>query len=369
MQTGGAGPSAGGGLGRLIGPNGRYRTVRVLGEGNFGVAHAAEDTLNPGHMVAIKYLKRGKKIDKNVEREILNHRSLCHPNVIQFREVFLTDTHLAIVMEYAAGGELFDAIAEKGMFAEPVARYFFQQLVCGLEHCHKRGICHRDLKLENTLLDSKGETSAPRVKICDFGYSKSAHMDSKPKSTVGTPAYIAPEVLRRQEAKYSGEQADVWSCGVVLYVMLFGRYPFEDPNQPRNYALTIDKIARVDYSFPPDVPISHECMDLILRIFVSDPSVRITLLQIRSHPWFIQNLPRELVELDNLPMQPQHLQRDEETRAIVQEATKVPSSVAAAATASQPPSQRDPLYSMSIGSLASLPSLSDEMGLGSMNMS
>jgi serine/threonine-protein kinase SRK2 len=97
-------------------------------------------------------------------------------------------------------------------------------------------VCHRDLKLENTLLDGD-ESTAPCVKICDFGYSKSSVLHSRPKSTVGTPAYIAPEVLLKKE--YDGKIADVWSCGVTLYVMLVGTYPFEDPEDPQNIKLTI----------------------------------------------------------------------------------------------------------------------------------
>lgn len=105
-----------------------------------------------------------------MEREIINHRQLSgHPNIIRFREVFLTSTHLGIVMEYAAGGELFDRIVKAGRFAEDEARYFFQQLISGVAWCHREGVCHRDLKLENTLLDGR---PAPRLKICDFGYSK-----------------------------------------------------------------------------------------------------------------------------------------------------------------------------------------------------
>jgi serine/threonine protein kinase len=169
-----------------------------------------------------------------VFREIVNHRSLRHPNIIRFKEVVLTPTHLAIVMEYAAGGELFERICEAGRFHEDEARYFFQQLVCGVSFCHAMNICHRDLKLENTLLDG---SPAPRLKICDFGYSKSSVLHSRPKSTVGTPAYIAPEVLSRRE--YDGKHADVWSCGVTLYVMLVGAYPFEDPKDPKNFRKTI----------------------------------------------------------------------------------------------------------------------------------
>jgi serine/threonine-protein kinase SRK2 len=137
-------------------------------------------------------------------------------------------------MEYAAGGELFERICEAGRFHEDEARYFFQQLVCGVSFCHAMNICHRDLKLENTLLDG---SPAPRLKICDFGYSKSSVLHSRPKSTVGTPAYIAPEVLSRRE--YDGKHADVWSCGVTLYVMLVGAYPFEDPKDPKNFRKTI----------------------------------------------------------------------------------------------------------------------------------
>ncbi|CAH9118485.1 unnamed protein product [Cuscuta europaea] len=164
----------------------------------------------------------------------MNHRSLKHPNIVRFKEVLLTPTHLAIVMEYAAGGELFHRICSVGRFNEDEARFFFQQLISGVSYCHSMQICHRDLKLENTLLDG---STAPRVKICDFGYSKSEVFHSQPKSTVGTPAYVAPEVLTRKE--YDGKLADIWSCGVTLYVMLTGAYPFEDPSDPKNFRKTI----------------------------------------------------------------------------------------------------------------------------------
>ncbi|XP_057976891.1 serine/threonine-protein kinase SAPK3-like [Malania oleifera] len=268
----------------------RYEALKELGSGNFGVARLVRDKKTK-ELVAVKYIERGKKIDENISREIINHRSLRHPNIIRFKEVLLTPTHLAIVMEYAAGGELFERICSAGRFSEDEARFFFQQLISGVSYCHSMEICHRDLKLENTLLDG---SAAPRLKICDFGYSKSALLHSQPKSTVGTPAYIAPEVLSRKE--YDGKIADVWSCGVTLYVMLVGAYPFEDPEDPRNFRKTIGRIMSVQYSIPEYVRVSADCRHLLSRIFVANPSKRITIPEIKRHPWFLKNLPKELVE-------------------------------------------------------------------------
>ncbi|CAL5032064.1 unnamed protein product [Urochloa decumbens] len=268
----------------------RYELLKDIGAGNFGVARLMRNK-ETKELVAMKYIPRGQKIDENVAREIINHRSLRHPNIIRFKEVVLTPTHLAIVMEYAAGGELFDRICNAGRFSEDEARYFFQQLICGVSYCHFMQICHRDLKLENTLLDG---SPAPRLKICDFGYSKSSLLHSKPKSTVGTPAYIAPEVLSRRE--YDGKSADVWSCGVTLYVMLVGAYPFEDPDDPKNFRKTIGRIMSTQYKIPEYVHVSQDCKELLSRIFVANSAKRITIREIRNHPWFLKNLPRELTE-------------------------------------------------------------------------
>ncbi|KAJ1286424.1 hypothetical protein BS78_03G350500 [Paspalum vaginatum] len=268
----------------------KYEAVRDIGSGNFGVARLMRNR-ETRELVAVKCIERGRRIDENVYREIINHRSLRHPNIIRFKEVILTPTHLMIVMEFAAGGELFDRICDRGRFSEDEARYFFQQLICGVSYCHFMQICHRDLKLENVLLDG---SPAPRLKICDFGYSKSSLLHSRPKSAVGTPAYIAPEVLSRRE--YDGKLADVWSCGVTLYVMLVGAYPFEDPDDPKNIRKTIEQIMQVQYTIPDYVHISTDCKRLLAHIFVANPMKRITMKDIKSHPWFLKNLPRELTE-------------------------------------------------------------------------
>ncbi|PPR98762.1 hypothetical protein GOBAR_AA21915 [Gossypium barbadense] len=311
----------------------RYDFVKDIGSGNFGVARLMRDKITR-ELVAVKYIERGDKIDENVRREIINHRSLRHPNIVRFKEVILTPTHLAIVMEYASGGELFERICAAGRFNED------------------EQVCHRDLKLENTLLDG---SPAPRLKICDFGYSKSSVLHSQPKSTVGTPAYIAPEVLQRQEydgklLQSSNEEglecqvlmarlglifkctrknikriADVWSCGVTLYVMLVGAYPFEDPDEPKDFRKTIQRILSVQYSIPDFVQISPECRHLISRIFVADPTARITIPEIRNHEWFLKNLPADLMDentMDNHFEEPdQPMQSMDTIRQIIAEAT------------------------------------------------
>ncbi|KAG5040149.1 hypothetical protein JHK85_012625 [Glycine max] len=312
----------------------RYDLVRDIGSGNFGVARLMQDKQTK-ELVAVKYIERGDKIDENVKREIINHRSLRHPNIVRFKEVILTPTHLAIVMEYASGGELFEKICNAGRFTEDEARFFFQQLISGVSYCHamssynmslheasmssgleagkhfagwKLGTSFKDMRfwvLQDLDCDDGNELLLKLLKDCfgNLGYWKrhistrllmSSVLHSQPKSTVGTPAYIAPEVLLKQE--YDGKLADVWSCGVTLYVMLVGAYPFEDPNEPKDFRKTIQRVLSVQYSIPDGVQISPECGHLISRIFVFDPAERITMSEIWNHEWFLKNLPADLMD-------------------------------------------------------------------------
>uniref|UniRef100_A0A0E0DRT3 non-specific serine/threonine protein kinase n=1 Tax=Oryza meridionalis TaxID=40149 RepID=A0A0E0DRT3_9ORYZ len=275
----------------------KYEEVRSIGSGNFGVTRLMRNR-DTGELVAVKTIPRGNhRINKSAYREIINHRSLRHPNVIQFIEAILTHTHLAIVMEYASGGELFDRIVDLERFSEDEARYFFQQLIWGVSYCHHM----------------------------------SSMLHSRPKSAVGTPAYIAPEILNLQE--YDGKLADVWSCGVTLYVMLVGAYPFEDKDDPKNIMKIVKLIKAIQYKIPQQVHISTDCRELISRIFVSDPSKRITMQEIKNHPWFLKNLPRELTEEaqsiyftknDNFPTF--SAQTSGEIMTIMEEAQKIPKS-------------------------------------------
>ncbi|KAK7359095.1 hypothetical protein VNO77_01041 [Canavalia gladiata] len=267
----------------------KYEVTKDIGSGNFAVVRLMRHK-ETRDLVAVKFIPRGHEINEKVTREIINHRSLRHPNIIQFKEVALTGTHLAIVMEYAAGGELFDQVCYGGL-QEDHARYFFQQLISGVSYCHDMEICHRDLKLENVLLDG---STAQRLKICDFGYSKSYLLHSRPNSMVGTPAYAAPEILFREE--YDGKLVDIWSCGVILYAMLIGLLPFVDKDDSQNVKKTVHRIMAVQYSIPNNVCISQDSKNLISRILVANPAKRITMKEIKCHPWFLKNLPKELTQ-------------------------------------------------------------------------
>ena len=201
-----------------------------------------------GKKCAVKFLDRGEKVSKYVEREILNHRRLVHPHIIRFKEVILTDVYICIVMEYAEGGDMFDYVLKRGGLREHEARWFFQQLIVATDYIHQMGMANRDIKLENTLLDVSPK---PLIKLCDFGYSKHEKLQSAPGSRVGTPAYLAPEVISTLKGDtYDGKIADIWSCGVMLYVMLTGSYPFErqgDKTSASKLQLMIARILKVDY--------------------------------------------------------------------------------------------------------------------------
>ncbi|KAL8093766.1 serine/threonine-protein kinase SRK2B-like isoform X2 [Apium graveolens] len=265
----------------------KFELLKDLGAGSFGSAKLMKNK-ETKELVAVKFIERGSNVTKNVAREIINHRSMRHPNIVKFKEVLLTPTHLLIVMEYAARGELYDRVINAGRFSEDEARYFFQQLISGVSYCHSMNVSHGDLKLANVLVDG---SPAPRLKICDFGYSLVSSRHSKHKSITGTMRYIAPEVLSGKE--YDGKLADIWSCGVILYVMLVGSYPFANEEEPEKIKKTTQRIPGAQYKIPANINISKECRDLLSRIFVT-PAMRIKIQEIKNNPWFLKNLPREL---------------------------------------------------------------------------
>jgi len=261
-----------------------YRIGKTLGIGSFGKVKVAEHVLT-GHKVAIKILNRKKikaiHMEEKVRREIKILRLFMHPHIIRLYEVLETPHDIFVVMEYVKSGELFDYIVEKGRLGENEARHFFQQIVSGVEYCHRNMVVHRDLKPENLLLDSKNN-----VKIADFGLSNVMRDGHFLKTSCGSPNYAAPEVISGK--LYSGPEVDVWSCGVIMYALLCGSLPFDDESIPNLFK----KIKGGIYTLPSYV--SPGARDLISRMLLVDPLKRITMAEIRNHPWCTCHLPRYL---------------------------------------------------------------------------
>ena len=178
-------------------------------------------------------------------------------------------------MEYASGGELFDFIVQNQRIKEPEACRFFHQIIAGVEYLHKLGIVHRDLKPENLLLDHR-----KNIKIVDFGLSNTYKAGETLKTACGSPCYAAPEMIAGK--RYLGSNVDIWSCGVILFAMICGYLPFEDPNTANLYK----KILNGDYTIPKFV--SPESRDLITNILNTDPEKRYKISDIRKHSWFNQ---------------------------------------------------------------------------------
>ncbi|XP_008651111.1 CBL-interacting protein kinase 21 isoform X1 [Zea mays] len=260
---------------------GKYEMGRTLGEGHFGKVRLARDA-GTGRSFAIKILDRQRilamKIDEQIKREIATLKLLKHPNVVRLYEVSASKTKIYMVLEYVNGGELFDKIALKGKLTEKEGRKLFQQLIDAVGYCHEKGVCHRDLKPENVLVDAKGN-----IKVSDFGLSalpQNQRKDGLLHTTCGSPNYIAPEVLLNKG--YDGSVSDVWSCGVILYVMLTGSLPFDD----QNMVVLYQKILKGNAHIPKWL--SQGAQDLLRKILDPNPITRVDVDGIRAHDWFKQ---------------------------------------------------------------------------------
>ncbi|KDP22784.1 hypothetical protein JCGZ_00371 [Jatropha curcas] len=270
----------------------KYEMGKLLGQGTFARVHHARN-LRTGLSVAIKIIDKEKVLRvgmiEQIKREISVMRLIRHPNVVELYEVMATKTKIYFVMEYVKGGELFNKVA-KGKLKEDVARKYFQQLISAVDYCHSRGVCHRDLKPENLLLDENGN-----LKVSDFGLSalaESKRQDGLLHTTCGTPAYVAPEVINRKG--YDGYKADIWSCGVILYVLLAGYLPFHDANLMEMYR----KIAKADFKFPNWF--APEVRKLLSKMLDPNPRTRISMAKIMENSWFRKGLePKpQIVETD-----------------------------------------------------------------------
>ncbi|KAK9033450.1 hypothetical protein V6N11_018483 [Hibiscus sabdariffa] len=256
----------------------KFELGRLLGQGTFAKVYYARNTTT-GQSRAIKIIDKEKIMKggliNQIKREISVMRLVKHPNIVRLYEVMASKSKIYFVMEYVKGGELFSKVA-KGKLKENDARKYFQQLIAAVDYCHSRGVYHRDLKPENLLVDENGN-----LKVSDFGLSalrESRRQDGLLHTTCGTPAYVAPEVIDMKG--YDGAKVDIWSCGVILYVLLAGFLPFHDENLIQLYK----KIGKGEYRCPQWFP--PEVRKLLSKILDPNPNQRITVAKLMENSWF-----------------------------------------------------------------------------------
>ncbi|XP_020599628.1 CBL-interacting protein kinase 19-like [Phalaenopsis equestris] len=273
---------------------GRYELLKLLGQGTFAKVFHAKN-LKTDESVAIKVLDKERILKSglvaHIKREIAILRRVRHPYIVHLLEVMASKSKIYFVMEYVCGGELFSKVA-KGRLKEDAARRYFQQLISAVGFCHARGVFHRDLKPENLLLDENGD-----LKVSDFGLSAVSdqiRLDGLFHTFCGTPAYVAPEVLTRKG--YQGASVDVWSCGIILFVLMAGYLPFHDQNIMAMYR----KIYKGEFRCPKWF--STDLSNLLFRLLDTNPQSRITIPEIMENVWFKQGFRhiRFYIENDKL---------------------------------------------------------------------
>ena len=261
---------------------GNYQFIKTIGEGTFGKVKLSIH-LPTKEYVAIKILEKSRIHDKEelerVEKEIKYLKNFNHINIIQIYEVIETDQSFYIVMEYVAGGELFNYIVDQEKLSENEASFFFVQLIYGIKEIHKKKICHRDIKPENLLL-----TENKIIKIIDFGLSN--EYTDYLTTQCGSPCYASPEMIRGM--KYNGLMIDLWACGIILFAMLCGYLPFDD----KDNNILFRKILQCKLEFPNEneTLLSNEAKDLIKRILTPNPLKRIKIDEVLCHPFLNSGL-------------------------------------------------------------------------------
>ena len=279
-------------MAKIIGD--RYEIGRLIGQGTSAeVRLATEIKTRKAYAAKILDIRRvmTQGLEEQVKREIGILKTLRHGNVVALKEVLQSKKNIYIVMELINGGTLVDELrnAPHKRFTEEVARRYFQQLILGLRYCHKQEVAHRDLKPVNILLDVSGV-----LKISDFGLSNLQPKDGGLLVTqCGTPHYVAPEVISGEP--YNGFKADIWSVGIILYVMLTGCLPFDDDGLKAGIFNGLwFKIRRGEFYLPRFV--SADAQELLVRMIEVDPDNRCSIEYIIAHPWFQEGFARSRLD-------------------------------------------------------------------------
>lgn len=269
-----------------------YKLGDVLGEGAFSVVKLAVNR-KTGQKVAVKCIDRQglpEEDTNSLRQEVAIMKSLKHKNIVEFIDFFEEEKFFYVVLEFLEGGELFDRIVKKNFYNEKEARDVVKVILDGMKYCHDKGIAHRDMKPENLLLTSKEDDSF--VKIADFGFAIRGAQKSALTTQCGTPGYVAPEILQNQPYDKS---VDMWSIGVITYILLGGYPPFHDDNQKALFK----KIKSGEFEFHDEYwdCVSAEAKDFISKLIVVNPKNRMNCDEAHNHPW-LQLDTRELAGHD-----------------------------------------------------------------------
>ncbi|XP_061924013.1 serine/threonine-protein kinase SIK3 homolog isoform X3 [Entelurus aequoreus] len=282
---------------------GHYEIERTIGKGNFAVVKLATHIITKAK-VAIKIVDKTQLDDENLKkifREVQIMKLLKHPHIIRLYQVMETERMIYLVTEYASGGEIFDHLVAHGRMAEKDARKKFKQIVAAVHFCHCRNIVHRDLKAENLLLDHN-----LNIKIADFGFSNLFSRGQLLKTWCGSPPYAAPELFEGKE--YDGPKVDIWSLGVVLYVLVCGALPFDGSTLQNLRARVLSGKFRIPFFM------STDCEYLIRHMLVLEPSRRLSMEQICKNKWMRQGDPDP--DFDRLIAECEQVKTDRETELI-----------------------------------------------------
>lgn len=259
-----------------------YKFKDVIGGGHFGTVRLAyKKNVEPKKLYAIKSISKKNITEKDLEemiKEVDIISSLDHPNIIKFHETYNDEYYFHIVMEVARGKDVFDKIIEEGHLSENTVSHITYKVLSALVYCHSKGISHRDIKPENILFEN--ESNVGEIKLIDFGLSRKYNNQEKMQTVLGTPYYVAPEVL---QGSYD-ERCDIWSVGAFMYIMLCGEPPFNGKN---NNAI-FKRILNEEVTYPPEKfkNVSKEALELMKLCLVKDPSKRLSGEQALQHKWF-----------------------------------------------------------------------------------